>query len=157
MNKYIQIFFLATVMLFAACSKNQTTEPVTPDYLIFGHFYGQCIGESCIETYKLEDQKLYEDLNDNYSLKQKYRFEELNNELFLEVKDLPDFLPQELLSMNDSTFGCPDCADQGGLKVEFSIDGISKTFRIDQSKSQVPEYLHGFMDKINEKISLINK
>ena len=37
------------------------------DYLVFGHFYGMCAGEGCVETFKLTDLELFEDTVDDYS------------------------------------------------------------------------------------------
>ena len=125
------------------------------NFLIFGHYYGLCGGEGCIETYKLTGSKLYEDTIDDYS-GQQMNFVELDKALFEAVKDLPSFLPQELLNATETFIGCPDCADGGGLFILYSQNGNEKSWRIDQNKSQLPEYLHNFVDKVNEKIGLIN-
>ncbi|MEX0289283.1 MAG: hypothetical protein AB3N14_09220 [Flavobacteriaceae bacterium] len=125
------------------------------NFLIFGHYYGLCGGEGCIETYKLTGSKLFEDTIDDYS-GQEMNFVELDKALFEAVKDLPDFLPQELLNSDETFIGCPDCADGGGLFILYSQNGKGKSWRIDQNKSQVPESLHNFIDKVNEKIALIN-
>lgn len=143
---------ILTVIILTSCQKD---EIIKNDYLIFGHFYGECAGESCVETYKLTNDKLYEDLNDNYYATS-FNFVELSNDKFNDVNDLSDFLPDLLLDENDSTFGCPDCHDQGGLFVSYNKDDELKSWRIDQSKDDVPNYLHDFIDKINEKIALIN-
>ena len=144
------------VVIFSSCNKDNKIEMNESDYLIFGHFYGECVGEECVETFMLTDKKLYEDLNDKYSGREQYHFIELKNGEYAEVKDLVDFFPSELWNENVTTFGCPDCIDQGGLHIEYKKDGVFKTWRIDQSKNDVPAYLHNFMDKINEKIGLIN-
>jgi len=114
------------------------------------------MGDACIETYKLTDEKLYKDLSSNYAGRPPYEFVELGSEKFNAVKDLPDFFPQQLLADTNAYFGCPDCADQGGLFIEYKNGEVTKNCRIDQPKGQVPEYLHNFMDKVNGKINLIN-
>jgi hypothetical protein len=114
-----------------------------------------CDGYNCILTYKLTGEKLYEDEHHNY-LAQNFNFIELEKDKFELVKNLTQYFPAELLNSKDSIFGCPDCGDQGGLIVKYVESGKEKTWRIDQSKSAVPIYLHHFIDKINEKISLIN-
>ena len=124
------------------------------DFLIFGHFYGFCIGESCVETFKLTDEKLFEDNIDDYSGKE-LNFIELENDKFEQVKNLAEFFPNQLLNDNN-VFGCPDCADGGGLFIQYSENGNIKSWRIDQPKRNVPEYLHNFIDKVNEKIALLN-
>lgn len=125
------------------------------NFLIFGHFYGQCYGEGCVETFKLTDKGLFEDNIDDYS-GEELNFEELDNEKFEQVKNLVDFFPNQLLNDDNNVFGCPDCADGGGIFIRYSKNGEVKSWRIDQNKSDVPNYLHNFIDKVNEKIGLIN-
>lgn len=153
-GKCLTLIFM--VAIISSCNKDEENGIVGSDYLIFGHFYGECIGEGCVETFKLTGQKLFEDANDNYSGAEPFHFTELGNDKFEKVKDLVDFFPSALLDESEKVFGCPDCADQGGLFIQYAKNGILKSWRIDQSKSQVPDYLHPFMDMVNEKIALIN-
>ena len=137
----------------SSCKKEAQTNCET-DYLIFGHFYGFCIGETCVETYKLTDTKLYEDSNDVYFGEGPFTFLELSQSKFTLVEDLESFIPQGLIALPDSTFGCPDCADQGGVFIQYAHDGVVQSWRIDQS---APFFLEDFVDKVNEKITLINQ
>tara|TARA_R110002049_G_scaffold37208_1_gene117452 strand:+ start:20682 stop:21146 length:465 start_codon:yes stop_codon:yes gene_type:complete len=154
MKKPILILLLS--ILTYSCNSDDDASLNEDDYLIFGHFYGFCVGENCIETFKLTHDKLYEDSQDNYS-HETFSFEVLGNDKFEQAKDLIDYFPTKLLSEKETTIGCPDCADGGGIYIEYSKDGIVKSWRIDQMKNNIPNYLHDFMDKVNEKISLINK
>lgn len=153
MKKYIFLFVLSIVL--CGCSSDDGKPSNENDYLIFGHFYGFCFGEECIEIFKLTNTKLYEDTEDSYALNN-FNFEEKENEKFNLVKDLVDFIPEDLLSEKDDVTGCPDCSDGGGIYIEYSKNGIIKSWRIDNFKQNIPEYLHDFMDKVDEKISLIN-
>ncbi|MEP5339198.1 MAG: hypothetical protein ABJL44_16330 [Algibacter sp.] len=156
MKKLIYIFLLSIV--FFSCNPNDSTPNENNeenDYLIFGHFYGFCVGETCVEVFKLDSEKLYEDSNDNYA-NAPFNFEALETDKFELAKDLINFLPAELLSDTETTFGCPDCADGGGLFIEYSKNGVIQNWRIDQMQNNVPTYLHDFVDKVNEKIALIN-
>ena len=67
-----------------------------------------------------------------------------------------DFFPSQLLNEKKTTIGCPDCADGGGLFIQYSENGNVKSWRIDQEKDNVPHYLHNLIDKVNEKIKIIN-
>jgi hypothetical protein len=156
-NKIKKILLgLFTVGILISCnSDDDNTENNEKNVLIFGHFYGECIGESCVETFKLTDKKLFEDNIDDYS-GQNLEFVELENDKFEQVKNLVDFFPNQLLNESEIVFGCPDCADGGGLFIQYSDNGNVKSWRIDQSKDNVPGYLHSFMDKVNEKIGIIN-
>jgi hypothetical protein len=152
MNKTITL--LIAIAMTTSCNKDCITLN-EQNYLVFGHFYGMCAGEGCVEIYKLTNMKLYEDLIDDYS-GQNLDFVELDNELFEQVSDLVDFFPNQLLSENETVFGCPDCADGGGLYIQYSDNGNLKSWRIDQMQENVPSYLHSFMDQVNEAIVLIN-
>jgi hypothetical protein len=145
---------LIAIAMTTSCNKDCITLN-EQNYLVFGHFYGMCAGEGCVETYKLTDMKLYEDLIDDYS-GQNLEFVELENETFEQVSDLVDFFPNQLLSEEETVFGCPDCSDGGGLFIQYSDNGNLKSWRIDQMQENVPSYLHSFMDQVNEAIVLIN-
>lgn len=153
MKTYSFLFLFSFTLL--TCSSEDKIALNNEDYLIFGHFYGFCVGENCIEIFKLTNNTLYEDSNDNYSINP-LNFEPLESTKFELVKDLMLFFPEKLLTENEDIIGCPDCADGGGLYIEYSKNGIVKHWKIDQMKMNVPTYLHAFMDKVNEKISLIN-
>ena len=144
-------------LLFTSCSESDNGVQVNKmDYLIFGHFHGECIGEGCIEKFKLTSDKLFEDTLDEYNA-ENFEFIELSSEKFEQVKDIIDYFPEELKKHKDTTFGCPDCRDQGGVFIQYSENGILKSWRIDKDKDVIPEYLHSFIGKVNEKIRLINK
>ncbi len=157
MKKLNLIFGLSIVLFFAACSDDEVLETVSEDYLIFGHFFGLCAGEGCVETYKLENNSLFEDTKDEYRASSGFDFEKLDDVKYELVKDLQNILPTELTNLKDSTFGCPDCADGGGLVVQLKQDDAVSTWFIDRSTNNIPSYLHEFRDSIIQKISIINE
>ena len=71
-------------------------------------------------------------------------------------KNLSDFIPNELWDESSTTFGCPDCYDQGGIFIKYKNGSNSKNWKIDQTQIDIPTYLHEFIDMVNEKIQLIN-
>ncbi|WP_299393734.1 hypothetical protein [uncultured Gelidibacter sp.] len=148
------LILVLTTFLFTACNSDDISKK-TGDYLIFGHYYGMCAGENCVAIFKLTDTKLYENTDDKQSL-ENLKFRELDEASFNQVKDLTTYMPQQLLEDDTTVFGCPDCADGGGLFIQLSKNGVVYKWTIDQVKENVPEYLHEFMDKVNEKIALIN-
>jgi len=157
MFRFLKIVIVITFsFVFLTCSDNDDTVELSDDnYLIFGHFYGFCFGEECIEIFKLANSKLYEDSNDNYA-REPFNFKELSNDKFEASKDLLSFLPPELLFEKEGQIGCPDCADQGGVFIQYKNGSSVQQWRIDQNKSQVPKYLHSFMDEVIKTISVIN-
>lgn len=150
---------IASVVILTSCEKqNEIVEDT--DYLIFGHFYGECIGENCVEIFKLESDRILEDENDTYPNQKTFytgNYNELDMLKFEQAKDLLDFFPQELLDESSVVIGQPDAGDWGGIYVEYNFNGVRKFWLIDQMKSNIPAYLHEFVDKTNEKIELINK
>ena len=151
MKKILTLVFSCGLLI--GCSNDDSVK--SEDFLVFGHFYGMCEGEGCVETFKLTETELLEDVNDDY-LGSDLNFQKLENEKFEKVKDLMDYFPNELLSENETILGCPDCADGGGLFIQYYRDGSVKSWRIDQVKRNVPNYLHEFIDEVNHKIMLIN-
>jgi|SRR5690554_1742422 len=148
---------LSIIGILISCNSDNDSPGLSgSNFLIFGHFYGECGGEGCVEIFKLTEKKLYEDTIDDYSGKN-MEFVELGNDKFEQVKDLMDFFPNQLLlHKNETVFGCPDCTDGGGLFIQYSNYGDVRSWRIDQFKDNVPKYLHSFIDNVNEKIKLIN-
>lgn len=148
--------FLLVFTFLVSCKSDNSHALSEEDYLVFGHFYGMCQGEQCIETFKLTSDSLFEDALDNYG-GSKFEFKPLDKNLYEKVKGLKTKFPEQLFDEDDQTFGCPDCADGGGLLIQLFKDGKLKTWKVDQVKSNVPEYLHDFMDAVNASISTINK
>lgn len=153
------VLLLISLIAFNSCSKKEDTDNSVPDYLIFGHFYGECVGEGCIEIFCLEPTRLLEDANDNYPNSSNYYtadFYELAASKFNDVNDLMNFFPDTLLLIETTVIGQPDYADGGGLYIEYNVGSTRDFWLIDQDKNNIPESLHSFVDKVNEKIELIN-
>jgi len=159
MNRFFRFLTLAIIVIsYLSCGNDDGIElgELGEDYLVFGHFYGECGGEGCVETYALTNDKLYEDTNDKYRGID-FNFIELEYETYEKIKDLGDQFPDELLTEVDETIGCPDCGDWGGILVQFVKKGETKTWYIDLQTDDVPEYLNEFTKIIREKIAIINE
>jgi hypothetical protein len=128
------------------------------NYLLFGHFYGECFGEYCIEIFKIEDGVLYEDKKDTYpsgSTAYIGDFVKLDQQLYEKVSDIVKAIPEELLNTDSGSIGCPDCADGGGIYIEVRQDGESQYWMIDQELSKIPGHLHPLVKKAQEKVALL--
>ena len=154
-HKLLILFFLVSIHL--SCHKDEITQVKDNDYLIFGNFFKDCEGEKCVETFLLTDGKMYEDLSDSYTKSKRFNFVELSSEMFAKNKDLFDAFPKKILNERISVFGCPDCAGQGGLYIAYKKNGELKSWRIDNDKTQIPTYLYDFVDRVNDKLSHLNK
>jgi hypothetical protein len=157
---HLKIGLLASLLfLFLGCEKESLKKS---DYLIFGSFYGECLGEGCIETFLVTNDDLYEDIKGYYPLGNATFFEgdwqKLDKKLFRNVDLSSNDIPTELLNTESGKdFGCPDCADGGGIYLEYKVGNTHKFWVIDNMKYHVPEYLHPLMDKIRGEILKINE
>ena len=151
------LILVACYGLFASCKKDAYLPTDADQYLIFGHYYGECFGEACVETFKLTHTALYEDTNDPYAGNGPFNFEKLPDSQYVSAKHMFKQIPNELLEQPDSTFGCPDCADGGGLYIEYKKNNFIGKWRIDQYEGHVPAFLHPFIQEVNRTIRDINK
>ena len=160
--KSFRIFAVYAVfgLLFNSCNDKDCIGPDISGYLVFGQFYGFCVGENCVQIYKLEYNRLLTDTNKEYPGRTDFyqgSYVDIDNAYFEQVKDLLDYFPEEMLNESDTIFGCPDCSDQGGMYIEYNFNGIRKFWILDNFTTNVPPYMHTFMEQVNEKIDLIGK
>ena len=154
--KPISIFIFFCFIL-SSCKKEGTSSD--KNYLIFGHFYGECAGERCIEIFRLEDARLLEDKSDSYPNAGNFykgSYHPLATSKFNEVRDLLSHFPHDLLREANPVIGQPDAGDWGGLYIEYNFNGVRKFWLLDQMKGNVPQKYYGFIDKVNEKIALLH-
>lgn len=145
------------VCILTAC-QSELTQPSSYDYIVFGHYYGMCMGESCVEYYKLTPTDLYENTEDKYpgsSAPYNGQYVLQSHLNFMKVKDLPALIPQELFSEREHIIGMPDAADGGGIYLEVSKNGEQYFWLIDKMDQYLPPYLPAFVDEVEKRISLI--
>ncbi|GAB5464688.1 MAG: hypothetical protein Kapaf2KO_01240 [Candidatus Kapaibacteriales bacterium] len=151
MKKFISLISLIVITLgLSSCEKvldgngdievdndNLSNE----EKLIFGVFFGECIGEGCIETYKLEYDIVYEDSLDTYPTMQStdeesfswYKYDH-STDTHLAAHDVFAVYRKHedaLWASESAIFGCPDCVDQGGVYIRIEKDNQTRTFMID--------------------------
>ncbi len=151
------IFPLLLTLILIGCKKDDPLQ-AKGDYLIFGHFFGECGGPNCIAIFKLDESSLMEDTLDHYPTSADYyegQYVTLSEAKYNQTKDLPTFFPTALLNEPSNVIGQPDAGDWGGLYIEYHIDGIRKFWLLDLMKINVPTKYHAFIDKVNEKIEMI--
>lgn len=156
MKNHLSLILLLS-LLFVSCQKDDFN-PKLEDYLVFGHFYGECMGEKCIELFKLEQHQLLEDTNDNYPAFSTYyegNYVKLSQQKFNEAKDLLNNFPRDLWEDSNKVIGQPDAGDWGGLYIEFKHEGKRKFWFLDLKKSNVPTKYHDFIDEVVTTISTI--
>ena len=154
--KWIPILFALTI----SCSDPDDSLGLADnEYLIFGHYFGECVGEGCVEIFKLEREALSEDTRDKYPDSGNFysgNYIRLDQAVLDFVEDLTGYFPEKLWNEKEKVIGLPDYADGGGLYIEYFKDGKRKFWLLDQVKRNVPAYLHTFIDEVNKKIKYIN-
>jgi hypothetical protein len=151
---------IPVVILLSCCRNNSQDEPRQIEYMIFGHYYGECAGKDCIKFFKIDCCQIFEDTSDIYPDIGLELISNFNKELNPKELDSVNFLihriPHVLFFEKVKVIGVPDANDQGGLYVEVKCAGEPAQFwYIDQMKTNIPEYLHPFVDDINKAIALL--
>ncbi len=154
MKALTPLCFLTVLMAMSSCAKEDLSASI--DTIIFGHFYGKCVGEECIETYKLEQNKLFEDLLDRYAGgdHQNFAFSQLPDSLYDKMPDLFQSFPFQLIG-KDNIFGMPDAGDWGGIYVQIRQKGKTYWWLIDKAEDDLPVWLLPFKHEIEAAIELL--
>lgn len=155
--KFSIVLLLVTILY--SCNENSEDPELVEEYIIFGHFYGHCVGEQCIEIFKLTDSALFEDKSDAYPRSDTAfvgEFKEIDDSKFQMVKSLADDIPTELLVEKNGVIGSPDYSDGGGVYFSIKTGEGMRYWLIDQFDHNIPEYLRPFKAQINSSIALIN-
>lgn len=155
MKKITLLTFLS--LFFFGCENN---DPGIKDYdyLVFGHFYGKCAGEACVEIFKITGSDIYEDTNDKYpTIDPPYNgnFKKLNQSFYSTAKGLDDFIPSQLINNKEKVIGQPDAGDWGGIYFEFSANGKKEYWILDKNRSNLPEEFIPFVEQIEKRIEAL--
>ena len=147
-----KIYYLLIVLFLFGCDKNDEEQNL--DTFIFGHFFGECFGESCVEIYKIEGDQLFEDTKDQYPSINGNTYdwvqrEDVNIQL---IEDILIDIPDELFNETDQIIGMPDAGDWGGIYVKVIRESDTKFWLIDHFNENVPEYLIDFTTSIKLSI-----
>ena len=152
-------FCLPLILLsLSACDKEDLSLD-KEDTLVFGKFYGFCMGEQCIEIFKAANGKVYEDTKDQYPNRDDFyegNFVERTDADFEKVMALAQLIPTELSTARDTVFGMPDAGDWGGLYLEWTHNDQRSFWIIDNMQNNLPEYLHPLADGIRAQVESLS-
>ena len=164
MTLRVSLLMLTLLPLFLQCTK-ASVEPGSdaPGQFVFGSFFGFCQGEGCIEIFKVERGQLYEDQRDQYPAV--YGTEPYEGSYALRssadyalAADLPGQLPEALFDEEEQVLGIPDAGDWGGWYVARRPAGGAWEWRyIDNNLSNVPSYLHGFVEEMRRTVDALQE
>jgi len=150
---------LAASLFLLSCAKSDESGDIDQEItLLFGYYKGLVPEGDYSDIYLLNDTQLFLDSLGNYPSNGFYEgeFEKLTESDFQIAQDLISFFPSELFNEVENYVGCPDCADQGGIYVEYERGDLHGFWTIDNQQDALPEYLHEFVDKISEKVTLLD-
>ncbi len=125
--------------------------------LTFGKYYGFCAGD-CVSLYKISGEQLFEDDLMRFSGWDTPVFKStpMSNQRYQQAKILLDNFPQDLLQTNVETFGCPNCADQGGYYLEWQKGEVVRRWRIDTNESELPNYLVAYTRQVAQVLDALH-
>jgi hypothetical protein len=138
--KKIVLTFAVTFILFS-CKKENTTKF---DSFVFGTSYGYCVG-NCANFFLIEDGNLYADDMERLTTPLKFKTDKLSVDKYNLAKQLRTDFPAYLKQNPNKTFGCPDCADQGSIYIEATINGKTETWLIDTDTTQQPAAIKNYI------------
>ena len=55
--KKLLLLLIIPLLFLIGCDKDDNKNP-NQNYLVFGHYYGMCGGESCVEIFKINNENL---------------------------------------------------------------------------------------------------
>lgn len=147
--KTIIVPFVLILIFSSSCTKEDLNDI---DYFSFGSAQGFCQG-NCADFFMIKDGAVYPDDIDYYSGSSlKFKSEPLPAEKYKLAKKLIDDFPSYLIKNPDSTFGCPDCADQGGIHIEIMEKGQIKRWHFDTVISSLPAGIREYVQEVSEVI-----
>lgn len=155
-----KMFFIIgiCILAFISCKKANPVEPKETQYLIFGEFYGECLGNKCKTYFKVNNFALYTDTLHQYPSQDKpldFAFIRMDDTKYKQVNDILNELPPQLLNEITHVFGNPDSHDQGGVYIETMVNGEKKFWILDNDDKELPEYLKPFKQKIVNKFDIL--
>lgn len=149
MKSKILFALLASSLLFSC--KTPPTPATAVEYFIYGEFHCHCIAPQCAKLYKYTPGSVLTGKGAHCEMDDfTYEGESLPATDIAKAEALLAAVPAELYSSEETTFGCPDCADQGGYYISVKKDGEVKTWRIDTQDQSLPAFLLPFHQKLIE-------
>ncbi|MDN5200173.1 hypothetical protein QQ008_02345 [Fulvivirgaceae bacterium BMA10] len=155
MKKTLFLLMISTFLLINISCQEQDC-CVSPekeskiDMLIFGKYAGFCMG-NCTRLFKIEGNKLFaDDVDRGVPDEVPFQSNPLSDAQYQKAKELISNFPTSLITSSEKTFGCPDCADQGGFYIEVKYDGKIHKWNVDTSEDALPDYLVTYTRNINE-------
>lgn len=144
MNKIALL--IITCCIFAACKK-ESNELMPENSFVFGSYHSLCY-DDCAILYKIEGQQLFADNTSYVTSPLTFSLTPMANDKYLIAKPVQDSFPIYLTSHADTTYGCPDCYDQGMIYIEKTINGVKRKWIIDAEVSSIPAEIRTYIQQV---------
>jgi hypothetical protein len=151
MKKFLSVIFI--ISLFISCAK-QSSSPAAENSFVFGIYYGICY-DDCADLYKIKDNSLYHDMNTTslYLSPLIFSTTAMPNNKYLIAKPVQDSFPAYIENSTDTSFGCPDCHDQGMIYIEKTTNSIKKSWTIDTDEPAIPVEIRNYVQQVKAVIT----
>ena len=126
-----------------------------PATFVYGWFAGECVG-NCGTMYQVAEKEFIRDTVSFWKNDNRSKLLKLEAQQVLENNHKGNFsylqlnIPLMMLLDPRNEFGCPDCHDQGGYYMQFTMLGITRHFQIE--KGHEPFYYQGLTKDLNTVI-----
>jgi len=141
---------IITCCFFAACKK-ENNQLMPENSFVFGSYYSVCF-DDCAWLYKIEDQQLYPDNTNYFASPLTFFATPMTNDKYLIAKPVQDSFPVYFTSHIDTTYGCPNCHDQGMIYIEKTINGVKRKWIIDAEISAIPTEIRTYIQQVKNVI-----
>lgn len=152
MRLLIISFLVAGCFGCESTDSNPEKAPSKTATFVFGEAYGFCAGD-CAHFYKLKNNQLFKDKIERFNgTVPDFDPNKLSDDKWEVAKSLISELPDYLLNNPDTTLGCPDCADQGGVYLFYQNENKSLYWNIDTAADRQPPEIRNYILKVRSII-----
>jgi len=145
----IKIFFSLSIMILtvSSCKKEADQD----HYFVFGFFAGEC-NTNCSMIFKIENNKIYLDQENYFPYDREIKFSnvQMSNEKYNIAIELEKKFPEFLLKNSKSTYGCPDCVDQGAFYLQINNGNQNRKWFVDPF--EIPHEINDYFDLLKKSL-----
>lgn len=133
LNRTFKILFLVIIIIATLLLIK-----IKPKIFVYGGWFaGECKG-NCGTMYKVTEKHILKDTTTYWLYNKSDKNLKIEAQQLLENDDEGNYnnfklnIPLIMILDPRTQFGCPDCTDQGGYYLQFTMLGMTKHFRVDK-------------------------
>jgi hypothetical protein len=160
MKKLNLILSLLVLFILSGCNSedDNVTSEEKNEILIFGWFADSSCSGDCSNIYKIENGKIYKDIDFNYPENTFFEgnFQLMTNADYEDYEALIIELPNEIINELNGYLDCSDCTNaSGGFYLELqNDDGFHKSWRF--RNALYPDYMENYRSILLDKLAELN-